>query len=67
MPFWSPFQYPKAFRLPAGNLNAFGYWNGDQKGNMVATAFDADDNVLGSVSAAISGGFAGLVSVRRRT
>ena len=45
-----------------GNLNAFGYWNGDQQGNMVATAFDADDNVLGSVSAAISGGFAGFVT-----
>ena len=46
----------------AGDLNAFGYWNGDPQGNMVATAFDADDNVLGSVSAAVSGGFAGFVT-----
>lgn len=46
----------------AGDLNAFGYWNGDPQGNMVATAFDADDNILGSVSAAVSGGFAGFVT-----
>ena len=47
--------------LAGMNLTAFGFWNGDPQGNMVAEAFDAIGNSLGQVSAATSGGFAGFV------
>ena len=40
--------------LPGYTITALGYWNGDPQGPMTITVYDALDNVLGSVSAAIN-------------
>ncbi len=48
--------------LPGYEITALGYWNGDgQSDTLIATAYDALDNVLGSVGA-FKGTFAGFTS-----
>ena len=48
--------------LPGYSMNALGFWNGDgQLDTIVATAYDASGNELGSVGA-FSGEFAGFTS-----
>ncbi|RJP61394.1 MAG: PEP-CTERM sorting domain-containing protein [Candidatus Auribacter fodinae] len=48
--------------LPGYKITALGFWNGDgQNATLVATAYDASDNVLGSVGA-FRNTFAGFVS-----
>lgn len=48
--------------LPRYEITAFGFWNGDgQRDTLVATAYDASNNVLGSVGA-FKGTFTGLIS-----
>ncbi len=47
---------------PGKTITALGFWNGDgQADTFVATAYDASDNILGSVGA-FKGTFAGFVS-----
>lgn len=42
------------FVLPGDTITALGFWNGDPQGVMTITVYDAANNVLGSVSAAIN-------------
>ena len=48
--------------LPGYAINALGFWNGDgQSDTLIATAYDASNNILGSVGS-FKGTFAGFVS-----
>ncbi len=48
--------------LPGYEITALGFWNGDgQSDTLVATAYDASDNILGSVGA-FKDTFAGFIS-----
>jgi len=48
--------------LPGYEITALGFWNGDgQSDTLVATAYDASDNILGSVGS-FKGTFAGFTS-----
>ena len=48
--------------LPGYEITALGFWNGDgQRDTLVATAYDASDNIIGSAGA-FKGTFAGFIS-----